>query len=323
MQTIHIIASCTDRKRVSVPDALKLRGVKASDASERVSLWWQRLISNTIGAEKLLGTDLYVGDHWSIVRSLPEIAASVGFKPILWVASAGYGLVRADSWLRPYSATFATGHPDSVFRPSMTGATGRILQTWWKALAQHSGDYLDPRRSINHLAQDEPRSVFLFVGSPDYVMAVEEDWLAASQEVRRPEQMVIVSISRRFHARPIGRHVVPCDARLQQHLGGARGSLHARLARKILSESREWPIRIDVLKARFERLLNRSRPLKIFAREPMTDEQVAEFIRIQRRQEPGISCSRLLRALRDSGRACEQSRFKGLHLMTVEADYAG
>src|SRR5438445_13309175 len=112
--TVLILASCTERKRLPAPRALRLRNVRHRIAGERAARWWQQLMHEQ--TETLPATDLYAGGHWSVVRRLPEVARTRGLHPSLWVISAGYGLVAANARLRPYSATFAPGHPDSVSR---------------------------------------------------------------------------------------------------------------------------------------------------------------------------------------------------------------
>ena len=98
---------------------------------------------------------------------------------------------------------------------------------------------------------------------------------------------------------------------MQAHLGGARLSLHARVARDILKHARRDASFLDAPQVReyYERLIERSAPPKRYGRTPMTDEQVREFIVGARRTE-ALSCSATLRRLRDSGLACEQQRFK-------------
>ena len=44
----------------------------------------------------------------------------------------------------------------------------------------------------------------------------------------------------------------------------------------------------------------------------MADDEVLRFIHLELKKDPSAKCTRLLRRLRDSGRACEQARFKGL-----------
>jgi hypothetical protein len=149
---------------------------------------------------------------------------------------------------------------------------------------------------------------------------MEEDLIAAAEALRDSNRLIVVSTPARGMQNGLQSHLVPSAARLQAKLGGARPSLHARVARKIVSEAAKWELKADVLKARYETLLARSPELKKFDREPMTDQQVSKFIHAERRRNPALSCSRLLRTLRDSGHACEQMRFKALFHQMREAD---
>src|SRR5262245_11141361 len=89
--TIHVIASCTDRKRLPVPLELRLREISGVRPQIRAERWWRRL--STHESRNIVATDLYGGDHWSVARSLPAVAVANGRSAQLWVASAGYGLV--------------------------------------------------------------------------------------------------------------------------------------------------------------------------------------------------------------------------------------
>lgn len=51
-------------------------------------------------------------------QALPAIAAKAGLKAHLWVASAGFGLVPADSALHSYSATLSPDSPYAVIPTS-------------------------------------------------------------------------------------------------------------------------------------------------------------------------------------------------------------
>src|SRR5262245_44463156 len=99
--TIHVIASCTDRKRLPVPPKLRLREIPDARPQIRAERWWRRL--STHQGRNVAAAELYGGDHWSVARSLPDVAAANGRSAQLWVASAGYGLVPANAPLRPYS----------------------------------------------------------------------------------------------------------------------------------------------------------------------------------------------------------------------------
>src|SRR5260370_313813 len=67
--TMLILASCTERKRLPIPKELRLRTVRHRDVAERAARWWQRLMhhrSDTLPAAR---------------RSLRDISKSDGSEP--------------------------------------------------------------------------------------------------------------------------------------------------------------------------------------------------------------------------------------------------
>ena len=67
------------------------------------------------------------------------------------------------------------------------------------------------------------------------------------------------------------------------------------------------------------KLINRQPPLVQHAREAKSDQQVRDFVRTELANNPTASHTGLLRQFRDSGQACEQSRFREL-FKEVQAD---
>jgi hypothetical protein len=112
-------------------------------------------------------------------------------------------------------------------------------------------------------------------------------------------------------------NLVPCDARLQALMGGARRSLNTRLAATILRDSRRPP-RASELSRKYGRLLEEQPPLEKFDRQPMSDEDIKAFIRTKLRSNSSLRHTPLLRMLRDSDKACEQKRFAMLYREVVE-----
>ncbi len=174
---IHIFAACTDRKRLPVPNRLRLRSVSRNDTSNLAKAWWLRLENNQ--TEAVVAEHLYAGDHWSTVRKLPAIVQQQGLTSQSWVISAGYGLVSVTSEIRPYSATFAASYPDSVTN-RVTKVVSRkvVLQSWWKEICAMKSASAIKARSISHLARRTPDSTFIIIASPDYLLALEQDLIA-------------------------------------------------------------------------------------------------------------------------------------------------
>lgn len=308
---IHIVASCTDRKRVPAPPELRLREIRAPDIRTRARRWWDNLQAHSHSTTQ--AQDLYAGDHWRIVLELPALADRAHLRPHLWVASAGYGLIPADAAIRPYSATFSRGHADSVVLGSTDQGAAAAHRQWWQALSEEVEPASSRPRSISRLAKKNPHARFLVVASPAYVAALEDDLRQAADVLRHPEQLIIVSTPSPLATGALAPHWVPSSAHLQEQMGGARLSLHARVARDILQRVQTEAGFLDAprVQEHYARLIQRSAPPKRYERTPMTDDEVRQFIERALHAE-ALSCSATLRRLRDSGRACEQQRFKRL-----------
>lgn len=310
--TLHIIASCTDRKRAAVPIELRLRSVPLKAIPERVRAWWLRLSGHP--GQVLPAAELYAGGHWAVVRTLPEFGRQAGYNTRLWVISAGYGLVKSSALLHPYSATFAGAHPDSVVTSTANGQPRKnTLQKWWDALSAFPGPDTAEPRTLSGLVQRSRSAHYLIIASKDYLEAIESDLLTATEFIADPNKLLIITSRSELGNEHLDYNLVPTDARLQTRLGGTRGSLSARIASMILQNADAWGLSADVVVRRLRNLIARSPKLPKFERERVCDEQVRDFIRKGLRQRPQPSCSLLLRSLRDSDLACEQSRFKNLY----------
>ncbi len=304
--TVNIIVSCTDRKRLSVPAGLRARAVAGMTLEKRFERWWERLSRDV--DQRIPAHELYIGDHWQVCRSLPSVAAERGLQARLWIASAGYGLIPADAPLRPYSATFSMGQRDAVAKAT-EGRAG--LQKWWSLLAGQRGPSRGEVRTIENLVRSAPRSYFLLVCSPTYVHAIADDLTKATRAMADPDRFIIVT-SRPSLPTELQQNAVPSEGRLRHLVGGALPSLHARVARRILTGLRSSSLSADHLRKKYEALVRKTPELPRHNRLAMSDAQVRRYINSSLKHEPRLTHTRLLRELRDSGYACEQSRFRTL-----------
>jgi hypothetical protein len=320
VQAVRIVASCTHGKRLPVPPDLRLGSLSSQPLAGRLAAWKDRLQQS--GAGSVAAVDLYRGQHWAVVRELPAVAQAVGYQAGLWVASAGYGLVPAAAQVRPYSATFAASEADSTWRPG-DGNRHTVLRTWWRGLQQMPGPAPGAPRSLKALADLASEAVLLVIASPAYIAAMAEDLAEACACLTDPQRLIV--ISRRDNALPewLRPHVVPSEAPLSGVLGGSRGSLHARTARRVLQEAATVPLRAEVLVPHYERLLSTVERVPVPARVKLADDDVRRFIREAIAGNQDLACSAALRSLRNAGQACEQRRFGGLYAeVRREADVA-
>jgi hypothetical protein len=296
---VHVVVTCSQRKREPVPNALHLRRVTGVRTETRCRSWTTRLADDP--ARGVPAGDLYAGEHWRLARQLPDVAAP-RLDVTLWVCSAGYGLISAATAVKPYSATFAAGHLDSV-----PGGRDEAAD-WWAALTAWSAPGAGAPRSIAALAAADPTSAVLLVLSSAYFAACRADILAATEVLDDADRLGIVSGGTRTDT-DLAEWLLPVDARLQHALGGARQSLNVRVAAALLGGGR---CGAAAGRAWLSKLLAEQPPLPTFAREPMTDTQVRAWIRAELRSDGDATHTRLLRELRDGGKACEQRRFADL-----------
>lgn len=304
---VNIVVSCTNRKTRTVPRELTMRSIKTGSIEHRAEVWIDRLQKHRHRIEPAF--QLYSGDHWSVARSLPDEARKNGIDLKLWVCSAGYGLIEAETAIAPYSATFASGFADSIARNTPFPNAERSRR-WWNLLSNWTGPSNGKVRTIATLARLNSRSPLLIVGSETYIRAMEVDLNAAAQFLEEQSLLLIVSAS---SSMPDLKHaIIPCDSRFQPMLGGARQSLNIRAARKIISDFKHDEIRSDLVSREFASILSRQNELVVYNRRSMTDVEITRFIKSALKKSSEWSHSRLLRNLRDSGCACEQSRFAKL-----------
>ena len=151
---LNLVVTCSDRKTRPVPRSRMLRSVRGHNIDDRITRWIETL--DDCSEESLPALELYAGDHWTVVKSLEGVAIARGLDPRVWIASAGYGLIPLRGAVRPYSATFAANHPDSVAAGAKRGDPRGLAQQWWAALSLWRRGGTGMPRSLRALAAQEP-----------------------------------------------------------------------------------------------------------------------------------------------------------------------
>lgn len=301
---IHVVVTCTQSKRKEPAEGLRFRVLSnETDVSKRCYAWTRRLTEHP--SATVPARDLYKGGHWSVALDMERAGIEV------WVASAGYGLLSLEDAIKPYAATFTAGHADSVCR-------GRAqAQAWWEQLGRRAVSRSSGKpRTLRDLIADDPSSRLLVAASPPYLQAMESDLVAAINELQDPDRVVVVSVGSRAASGRLADFQLEVDARVQTQLGGAMQSLNVRVARDILEHSKARALSRAAVRERYRELQDGLAEFKYPERRKLADEAVVEFIQRELRSDPSSTQSRLLRMLRDSGHACEQSRFSKIFRQT-------
>jgi hypothetical protein len=318
MRKVNLIVTCTSRKTKTPARGFRLRDLSEKSLSRRAQHWIEKLrVKDSEGEAHVEAFKLYCGEYWSVVRELPSAARKSGVSIRFWICSAGYGLIAPYSKIRSYSATFSPEELDCVTRGLNVAARRVAAQEWWKQIAMWSGPGGNRVRSLASLARRYPRTPLLVVASPDYLHALEKDLSGALDALSDPDLLLIVSAGTRSFGK-FWRNLVPCDARLQSLVGGTRASLNIRIAKLLVERSGKMRLNVKRVSAELGRLLRRQPAIENYQRRAATDQQVRTFIRNQAYKNGMVmSRSALLRKFRDSGNACEQSRFANLYRQTV------
>ena len=133
LRAVNLIVSCTNRKRFGGPAETAVHGIGGRNLAERLKLWKAHLRS--VQTPEYSASDLYMGDHWSVVRSIPTEAEQSGLKVRTWICSAGYGLIGPATPIKPYRATFTRGEADYV--ASGLPEEASALDRWWRGVCSY------------------------------------------------------------------------------------------------------------------------------------------------------------------------------------------
>jgi hypothetical protein len=286
--------------------------LKSVGLHDRIRDWTGRL--EQVSMERIPASGLYAGDHWKIALRIPE-AATGALAVRLWVASAGYGLVSIETPLKPYSATFIRAHAEAV-APAASQYTTR---DWWREMSAWAPEgYSEPRTLGELTLSFTNNDVLLLAMSEPYAQALREDIDAA--ESHAPGRVALVSVglaSAVSTSHPVS--LLPVEARLKQTLRGAMQGVNARIAEAIVREHARWFPSTERLRAVIREWVDAAPALPTYDRAEQTDEDVRQYIRERARAGAANSKSEVLRALRDSGRACGQERLGRLYREVIDA----
>lgn len=306
---LHIIVTCTNRKRAPVAPHLHLRDVVGEGVEVRHGEWLRRLADGP--GPSVSACDLYCGGHWSVVRDLASRACRLPCPVEIWVISAGYGLVPWASELRPYAATFSPGHADSVSMSRDPLSRKKDLERWWALMGNWEGPSPGEPRRLAQVVERNPGARVLVVASPAYIRPMLSDLECAARLLHDPDNLSVLS-GGLDSLGPLTTAIIPCSARARDLLGGALTSLNVRFAVRAVEELGGAVGSRRRLVSWAEEFLPRCRPMPMPQRRKMSDSEVRAHI-LRGLSADGItSCTRLHRELRSAGWACEQGRFRAI-----------
>lgn len=303
MQDLHVVLSCTARKRASEPGYPRLRSVGRAPVPVRVERW-AALVSRA--PRRYIAVDLYAGEYWQTGMELASRAQLAGQIKVS-VVSAGLGLVGIDDEVPMYSATLAPRHPDSVLAASGSAAQSQVRQQWWDGLTRAGilGHHR-PSRLVD-LAEHGPNASVMVCIGRSYLDAVAKDLATLVESLSDPERVMVFASG----TAPAGleRCWVTVPGSLRLTLGGSLSSTSPRAAMAVLAELGTSPPDADRARSIVGKLAATTGALPFFARRRQCDDMILEWILDHLAEVPNGNKTAALQRFRDEGSACEQARF--------------
>jgi hypothetical protein len=159
----------------------------------------------------------------------------------------------------------------------------------------------------------------LVVASGHYIDAMRDDLLATIERASSPERLHLISAARNIRGK-LADYLIPSSAHLESFLGGARLSLNLRVARWLIEHWKDHGFDRGAMRRQLADLVSAQAGVRKFDRTPVPDPPVRTWIAERRIHDPSATRSKLLRLFRDSGMACEQSRFARLFQEVVDGE---
>lgn len=305
---LTLLASCSNTKTSAIEPHLRARSLESTRVDQRAEEWVSRLQASGVATRQ--AKDLYGGAHWSTMRNLAD-ALEPTWSVSLRVLSAGYGLVDSNAWIKPYSATFTSQSPDRV-------ATAAESPLWWSFINASLPIDDTERRTVADIVAGRPSATFVVIASSSYLRAMTADLQAAASVLTSPTRLLIFSAG--STAIPgLESHMVRFDSRLHHLVGGSNVSLNAKVAAYVLTTVAPGALEVSSASAILDRVTADLDPISRPSRQPLTDEEVLDFIVEASPSLPNMSATAALRRLRDKGFACEQKRFHALYKEAMNA----
>ena len=150
---MKLFVSCVSKKHGEIKaDVSK---IKADNHEDFLKEWLDIREGNTPAR------DVYKGAQWEIIKKLEN-------KAEVYVVSAGYGRLRLDDNITPYSITFSSAYPENnhLLIPQFDGLNQKQTnQRWWGSMVSH--DKVD--------IEYDPNESYVFTTNPCYNSAMAVD----------------------------------------------------------------------------------------------------------------------------------------------------
>ncbi len=117
MEKINILVSCTAGK--NLPSMLEFDDYHDSDGECMEPTGWLNDAEALDNTYKMRAEDLYKGPGANKFRAIRDLIEAKDLEVQLWILSAGFGIVKGDTLLPGYDATFSSMASSNKVKPKM------------------------------------------------------------------------------------------------------------------------------------------------------------------------------------------------------------
>ena len=299
-----ILIPCSDRKLQTPNTNCLARNQTSGNISDVAENWVKNLRSSQ---NTFTQTQIYCG------RSILEARkAAASFDANLLVISAGLGLVDNHARIPSYGLTVSEGHEDSISKVITQGPF--TPNAWWESLKQTDYGLLD---FSNYFDKEDPPLILLHL-TKHYARMVQSELKILSEDVVSKIRIFGIGLES-YIPKNLQNCIMPYDHRMNgpdSPLKGAMTDFGSRSIRhfiELILDSKMSGEPLDIHKKLVVETLSQWRVHPKPNRQKLTDEEVIRFINSNWDAVSGIS-NKMLKLLRTSGNACEQTRFKKLFI---------
>jgi hypothetical protein len=301
-QDTILITTCTKRKRIPVPPSLRASSLR-QDTQRNVFGEWQTRLDQNAPVDK--ASAIYCG------RAFKEACeASREISAPLWIISAGLGFLFEGTMIPPYNLTITTSNPDSI----LTKIKGDRFSAseWWREINGLRG----AQNPISRLIADKSSTLFVIALSQPYAVLIQDDLLSLPDPHIRRIRLIGLALAPVLDSR-LQEMLMPYDERFDGPDGnnvGTRADFAQRAVRHFATEIVKNSQKSDPSGHAEEvrHFLAGRSPRQIPVGRRLSDQEIMDVI-VKAWASSGGTRSEMLRLIRNTGIACEQSRFQRLY----------
>jgi len=257
---LNIIVACVANKSTPPPKELQFRGIDLDTIPNMADKWINKLQFSSSPLVK--ANQLYSGAAWNTIKKAKIISDNLDSFDIEWyIMSVGYGLIKWDQPIKPYSITFS--------KPSFDSLRKRVLKQdannkWWS--------YITSKRKlkISDIATSDSNTIIL--GSTEYINAIKDD-------LKESKNFMIFSSM--YNARYFKEQHVKTHEKLRFITGGGKSDNNARNLKYVLEHLEKWGVGLNDINKNLSKIISNIKqelPKSNFKRKPINEQEAKKVI---------------------------------------------